>query len=225
MVENNVKITVCKDKKEASELALKLLLGNIDSDTLLLLSGGTSLDLLYQFIAQDQTLKSGAVALIDERFGLPMHENSNEKMIKSTGLIDYLNDEEVPFYKILTGKELETTADRYEQTMKELFKKFPKKVAIMGIGADGHTAGIKPNLGYDHQRLVVAYDDNLGTFGKRITLTLEALEQINRFVALAFGENKRNALKEMFETSDEYKIPAAFYTKVPAEVVLLTDIE
>lgn len=230
-MKNNIKIIHCKDKNEASYKALQHLLKITDQNTLLLLSGGTSPDLLYQVIAQKGELKAGAVALIDERYGKIMHDNSNEKMIAQTGLTDYINNVGIPFSKILQGKNLETTANDYEQVVKDLFAKYPKKMAVMGIGADGHTAGIKPDLEYDHSRLVVAFDDE-GVFGKRVTLTFEALEQIDKFLILAFGENERSspasqgkkeALQRMFTETDQKKLPASFYNKTTASVTIYTD--
>ena len=127
MVKNGVEIIKCQDKNEASEKAFKLLLEDIDRGTLLLLSGGRSPDFLYRLIAKDKTLNPGAVALVDERFGPPMHGASNEKMIFDTGLVSYLSSEGVPFYGILNDDGMENVANQYEQTIRNLFKKFSKK--------------------------------------------------------------------------------------------------
>lgn len=224
MIKNGIEIICCKDKNEASKRALETLLKEVDSSTLLFLSGGTSPDLLYQLIVQSKVLKPGAVALIDERLGLPMHDNSNEKMISDTKLLKYINNEGIPFYRILKNKDMETTSSEYEQTLKDLFKKFPKKIAIMGIGNDGHTAGIKPNLEYDHTKLVATYDDIDGSFGKRVTLTFEALSEIDEFIILVFGEDKKEALEKMFKEPDEKKIPAVFYANNPSKVTILTTL-
>ncbi len=210
-----MKIIKCKDKKEASNKALDLLKDYVDQNSLLLLSGGSSPTLLYKFIAKHRNISLGAVALIDERYGSLMHNNSNEKMISDTGLKDYINKEETPFFRVLNGQGMEATVSEYEQTIKKLFQKFPKKLAIAGIGADGHTAGIKPGLEYDHNRLVVGYNDKDGGFGKRITLSFEALSKINKFIILIFGNSKKKALD---------KLPSSFYNTISAEVIVLTDI-
>ncbi len=196
----------------------------VDENTLLFLSGGTSPDLLYRLISQDKTLKPGAVVMVDERYGPPMHNNSNEKTIGDTGLIGYLAAFNIPFYGITKEGNMAMVVVHYEQIIEDLFRKFPKKVAVMGIGADGHTAGIKPNLKYDHNRLVVSYDDTKGSFGKRITLTFEALERIDEFIILVFGENKKLALQKMFVEKDKKLIPTTFYLECSAKVTLLTDI-
>lgn len=227
MLKSSVEFIHCEDKKEASKKALEILLKDADQNTLLLLSGGTSPDLLYRLIAENKTLKPGAVVLIDERFGSPMHETSNEKMIFDTGLVEYLKKEGISFYGILKKNDMENIAEQYEQTIRNLFKKFSKKIAIMGIGTDGHTAGIKPLLDYDHTRLVVSYDDINGPFGKRVTLTFEALAQIDEFIILVFGDNeqsKKEVLRKMFQDDDQKLLPAVFYTNVPSKVIILTVI-
>lgn len=208
------------DKIDGSKKALKALESVIDKSTLLLLSGGTSPDLLYKMIAESRNLKPGAIALVDERFGKTNHDNSNEKMILETGLFTYIYNEGILIHKILNDWDLDKTTSKYELVIQDLFKKFPKKMAVMGIGADGHTAGIKPGLDYDHKKWVVSYDDK-GVFGKRITLTFEALSQIDEFIILAFGQSKKKALQEML-TQPQNKIPAAFYNKTSSN--LFTDI-
>lgn len=225
MAVGNIKIINCKDKDKASKEVLEILLEDINQDTLLLLSGGTSPDLLYKCIVKNGTLKPGAVALIDERFGAPLHNNSNEKMIAETGLLEYFNKAGIEFHFILSNEEMEESAFKYEQIIKDLFRKFPKKVAVMGIGADVHTAGMKPGLEYDHTRFVVSYDDVNGPFGKRISLTFDALAEIGEFIILTFGENKKEALEKMFQEKDQQQFPAVFFTKIPAKVILITDVD
>lgn len=224
MIKTGIKIIHCKNQHDASEKALELLLDYIDEKTLLFLSGGSSPKQLYQLIAQHKKLKPGAVALIDERYGLPMHSQSNEKMIMETGMVNYLENEKIPFYGILKEGRMDDATGQYEVAVKDLFKSFPKKIAIMGIGTDGHTAGIKPDLVYDHNRLVVSYDDENGYFGKRITLTFEALSEIEEFIILVFGEEKRKVLAEILRSADQTRIPAVFYTKFPGKVTVLTDL-
>lgn len=219
-----MKIIQVKNKITGSQKALDILKDLVDKDTLLLLSGGSSPDVLYELISKEQVLKPGAICLIDERYGFSLHNNSNEKMIKDTNLIAYINKEGIPFFGILKKDiSLKETTSEYEKVITNLFKKFPRRVAVMGIGEDGHTAGIKPNLEYDHNRLVSGYEDK-GIFGKRITLTFKALSQIERFIVLVFGQNKSKALREMLKSDNQKQIPAAFYSKVHDKVNIITDI-
>lgn len=213
---NNLEIVVSPDKHTSSQKALEVLEKVVDENTLLLLSGGTSPDELYKLMVSSKKIKPGAIAMIDERFGVRMHDSSNEMMMPDMG---------VSFYPILQdGLDLEQTANRYEEKLRELFTKYPKKVAVMGIGVDGHTSGIKPDLEYDHTRWVVGYDDADGAFGKRVTTTFECLEQIDEFLLLAFGESKRHALQKVLSGVDPQVMPSGFYTKIQKPVLLFTDI-
>lgn len=213
----NIQLVKIIDQEEAAGKGLALLKNIVDKDTLLLLSGGTSSVLLYQLIAKDGSLKPGAVAMVDERYGDKIHANSNQKMMIDTGLIPYLDKNGIQFYPILQEDlDRQQTAVKYEETLKNLVTGFKKKVAIMGIGADGHTAGIKPGLEYDHSKWVIFFDDKGGYFSKRITTTFEFLEQIDEFVILIFGSAKKEALQKMLESGfyKNSKIPTTVFTDI-----------
>ncbi len=220
----SVNVVMVKNKIDGSRKALDLLKKVVSKDTLLLLSGGSSPTHLYRLIADEKTLKPGGVVLIDERYGLLMHDKSNEKMIKDSGLLSYLNNEGIPFCGILEDLSLQETVKQFEIKLGQILNKFPKKVAIMGIGADSHTAGIKPDLEYDHFDLVTCFDDELGYFGKRVTITFEGLMKIDKFILLVFGDNKKQALQNIFKKEDQKHFPAVFYAKASAEVTIITDI-
>lgn len=220
----SINIIKAQDKIDISKKALNLVKKVADQETLLLLSGGSSPDLLYNLLAEDKTLKVGAVALIDERYGEYMHDKSNEKMISDSGLVSYLNNEGVPFYGILSNLSLKETAEQYDIKLRELLNKFPKKLAIMGIGADSHTAGIKPGLKYDHTKIVTDFEDKEGPFGKRVTMTFEGLARIDQFILLVFGDNKKEALQNIFKKDSQQDFPAAFYRIEAKNVTIFTDI-
>lgn len=221
--QNNIEIIHVKDKFEGSLKALEILCDSVNSNTALFLSGGTSPDTLYSLIAKNKGVRPGVVGLVDERFGKIMHKNSNESMISQTGLFRYLEELDVPVYKILTDTDPITCVKSYEGVLETVFSKFSKCVGVMGIGADGHTAGIKPDLGYKGNNLVTYYNDSKGNFGERITTTFNALSKFNLFVILAFGSNKANAINSMFTEKDRNKIPASFYCWIETPVYLITD--
>lgn len=214
-----------KDKTEGIEKAKETLYKKVDRQTLLFLSGGQSPKPLYESLSREKKLLPGAVAIIDERQGEPMHKNSNEKMIKETGLLDYFKARNIPWYPMLQkGLSREKTAEAYEGVLGRLFDQFRKSVAIVSIGADGHTAGIAPidkeikvpnepketsnhfslqmpmrlsRSGND--RLVGEYNDVSGHFGERITLTFAGLEKMDYFILWVFGNEKKEALQKIFE--------------------------
>lgn len=218
-MDKNITVVYCQDKSDASKKAFKKLQEIVDKNTLLLLSGGTSPIELYGLIsAGANVFHSGGVAMVDERYGSKMHGFLNEKMMIDSGMIELLASKGVPFCAVLEdGVNLEQTAVNYEEKLRMLFAKYPKKVAVMGVGADGHTAGIKPGLRYDHSKWVVAFDDYEGSFGTRVTTTFECLEHVDEFVLLVFGEDKKEALQKM--------LTDGFYRKSGIPTTVFTDIQ
>lgn len=218
------------------ELAKDILYEVVDLDTVLFLSGGSTPKPLYEILAKEKKLKPGAVALVDERFGEVLHENSNEKMIQETGLFSYFLSVNASYYHILKqGKKRGEVTAEYNSLVKNLFSKFPKRVAILGIGQDGHTAGIPAgihkqslssiNSKFKIQNLVTNSDDFPGEFRQRISLTFSALSKMDLLIVLVFGENKKDALRKMFLPGSLKDLPARFYLRpdIAKKTILITD--
>jgi 6-phosphogluconolactonase len=207
----------------------------VDPKTVLYLSGGSTPKVLYEKLAEEESLQPGAVGIVDERFGSKFHDKSNEKMIKETGLTRYLQMRDIPFYPILQGKKREETAESYDEKFRSLNASFQKSVAILGIGPDGHTAGlpalnskvkIQNSKVYDTDYdLVSEYHDTIGFYGERVTMTFLALKMMDLLLILAFGEEKKEALKKMFSEGSEEEIPARFFVRqdVSKKTLLITD--
>lgn len=96
-----MKIEIVKNPKHGIEVAKRILYKTVDSKTALFLSGGTTPKPLYTKLAHEKKLNPGVVALIDERYGSHLHLNSNERMIKEAGLLDYLASQKIPYYGVL----------------------------------------------------------------------------------------------------------------------------
>lgn len=202
-----------------------------NKDTVLFLSGGSTPKNLYEALAKNKKLKLGAVALVDERFGKKMHQNSNEKMIKETGFFDHLKEKKIPVFKILQNKSLSQTSEDYQKRVSKLLLTYKNKAAILGVGVDGHIAGLPvgtQNLKLKRQKkndLVNSFSNFSGEFPKRITLTFNALSKFNNLIVLVFGQEKQKALNQMFKKGKTEKIPARFLIKkeIIGRVILITD--
>lgn len=217
-----MKIRVVKDSKAGVTYLKKLLYSLVDSKTALFLSGGKTPKDAYSQLVLEQKINPGAVAMVDEREGKPMHENSNEKMISETGFLSYLEKNEIPFYSILRF------GTAYNEQVKYLLEHFSKKAAIMGIGEDGHTASLP--AGVKSKKLKVkSYVINIDNFPiepkERTTLTFRALSEMDLLIILAFGKNKKEALRKMFKKGSIDEIPARFYTRkdIVKKTILITD--
>lgn len=210
-------------KEEALECAKKKLYELVTPTSLLLLSGGNTPKPLYKKIAEENIMHPGAIALIDERYGEPFHENSNGRLLRDCGITD--------FYPILReDKEIQEIAQLYDRKLNALFKEFGHRVAVMGIGPDGHTAGLPAGISnykfpISNKDLVVSLDNFPGPQKERITTTFNALEKIDNFIVIVFGEDKKEALHKMMQEGSLEEIPARFYNRpdVSERTLLITD--
>ncbi|HUD44733.1 MAG TPA: 6-phosphogluconolactonase [Patescibacteria group bacterium] len=262
------------NQQQGTNIAFQILLQLLDRKTVMYLSGGKTPKDLYEQLAQNfsqansEVITPGAVAMIDERFAEKLHANSNELMIKQTKLLRNLELHGVNFYPILQNRhsefisessqgkqilkkfqddELNESAERYDQTIRGLFAHYPKSVGILGIGNDGHTAGVpaagnlelrtknpsrlgsrsEADLEQFSTEMVMSYDDTSGKYGKRITMTFLGLSMLDVFIVLVFGEDKKKALQAMFAEGTEEEIPARFYLRpeIAQKTILITDQE
>ena len=211
------------------EKAKELLYKNCDSQTVLFLSGGSTPKVLYETLENEKKLKVGAVATVDERYGEKLHENSNELMIKGTGFLNYLENQNTHFYSILESKDIETTTKDYEGVVQSLLKDYKQRIAILGIGSDGHIAGLPAGISNFQfpisNDLVINIQNFPGEFKQRITLTFKALEQMDTLIVIVLGEEKKNALELMLTSGSIEEIPARFFNKkeVTDKTILITD--
>jgi 6-phosphogluconolactonase len=233
----NMGITVSQvgDAQAGIVLADKILSDLVNRKTALYLSGGNTPKALYTKFATDETLHPGAVGLVDERFGKKFHNNSNERMIRETGLTRYLEIRDIPFYPILQQEMGRVaTAQLYDEKVRHLNVTFPQSIAILGIGVDGHTSSLAPNrddfknpmFEPAQQSLFVSeFNDPKSFYGERIGMTFTGLSMIDLLMVLVFGEDKRKALDALFEDGSEEEIPARFLKRsgIAEKTILITD--
>lgn len=232
MLNQGINIIKVKNQQEGFEVCKSLIYENVSKASVLFLSGGSTPKLLYENLSKEQKLSVGAVALVDERFGEKLHEDSNEKMIRNTGLVSYIENH-ARFYPILENKGSEETTKDYDDTVRYLLGYFPKSVGVLGIGADGHTAGLP--TGNDSSQLIIDSQSNLvteinnfpGDFKKRITLTFLGLSKLDLIIILVFGKDKKKALNLMFKGNNISEIPARFFKnpEIAKKTILITNLQ
>jgi len=242
---SGISIVSVKDINQGSALSKNILYELADKSTVLFLSGGSTPKQLYATLAQEKKLNPGAVALVDERYGLPFSLNSNERMIRDTGLLSYLEEKKIPFYSILRLHPKGIASDlvkAYNKRVGSLLSRFSKRVAILGIGEDGHIAGLlarvqssparqrvrsqaKSGGKFKVQSYVREIRDFPGEFRERITLTFKALSKMDLLIVLVFGSSKKNILELMFKKGSIGEIPARFLKRVDIakKTILITD--
>lgn len=213
-----------KGREEGQLKTHEILKKVVNNKTLLALSGGTSVD--YKIILGKDEVNPGAICVVDERYGKPFHKDSNELLLKNHGVWDFVKKKRIEGRKILNGKDFLDTAKIYENEIEHLFKTFPKKVGVMGVGSNLHTAGIFPYSVAAKSPNFVEAEVVENQYPKRITLTLRALGEFSSFVILVFGKEKKGALEKLLNEreNDMQKYPAIFYRKSKIKSYLITDI-
>jgi 6-phosphogluconolactonase len=156
-----------------------------------LLSGGSNIPSSVQImdnISADLS-KNLSVSLIDERYGEPGHSESNWAQLIQAGF----DGKQARLLPILQpGASFEQTIETYNQLIEKAFDANDVIIAQLGIGPDGHVAGILPNSAATTAKtLVTGYEAPPLT---RLTLTFPALRQITAAYAFAFGKPKQQAL-------------------------------
>lgn len=170
------------------------------------------------------------VSLIDERFGVEGHPDSNWKLLVDSGLITT----SMTAIRILHGDDERSDAFRHEI---ERFNEFLAEAAvrhdgnqlfiagILGIGSDGHTAGILPDspvsaLPFDGTRYAEGY--KAGIF-RRITVTPAFFRHFDLATAWVGGEEKRQALLNLALDLPVSNQPAQLL-KSAARATIFTDL-
>lgn len=132
------------------------------------------------------------IFLADERYGEVNHIDSNAKQLHDAGFQPH---EAVFMQPLVPGFSLEETRERYAQASQRAFEHADVIIGQLGIGADGHIAGILPHSpAVTASDFVTAYQTSTYT---RFTLTFNALRQITADYSFVFGADKKATLEQL----------------------------
>ncbi len=179
-----MKINKFENKNELDTLLVQELTEHImssleNANTALFLSGG-SVSSIYPKLAEnlgkrENYKNSLIIGLVDERFS----ESEDEK--NATALKKYFDEKK---FNLLIPDSKDTKKDEYSKILNE---QHTRKIAVLGIGTDFHTAGIKPPRDMSDSTKAQNFNgDNLVTtyaaedFPIRFTLTYTALGKIEK---------------------------------------------
>lgn len=159
------------------------------------------------------------VMLADERFGPVGHEGSNEAQLIQAGFSPVKGT----FISILQNDlDLEQTRQRYNDLAAQAFADNDVVIAQLGIGTDGHIAGIMLEAHEVEQanELVVSIDSQPWP---RLTLSYAGLRYIDVDYTFAFGQPKLETLTLLHnETVSLSEQPAQILKELP-EAYIYTD--
>jgi 6-phosphogluconolactonase/glucosamine-6-phosphate isomerase/deaminase len=201
--------------EEAADRLAKELKSNLSNGqrVLWLVSGGSNVQASVQVMnsISDEQSRRLSVMPVDERYGPPGHADSNWAQLLAAGF-ESKSAQLLPVLK--EGQSFEQATDDYSRLVETAFAEHDIIVGQLGIGDDGHIAGILPHSpAVNAAALATGYESPPY---KRLTLTFSALLKISTAYALVFGGGKQtalNALKTQDLALDEQ--PAQILKQLP----------
>lgn len=224
-----------QDHNTACAEYLSHLVDTASRPLLLFYSGGSNADIVTIFLAQrvkQSNNKDIVLAPIDERFST---EHSNFLQITNynpelyqesinTGIswLDTSPTEKDQYAMAsLYGKRLQTAIASCKERNGTI-------LALMGMGQDGHVAGIFPNTNSEALFYTTYVDTNQDVVGieldgenpypKRFSVTIKCMEQIDQFILSFSGVKKQRIVRSIEATRPPlHQVPASFlwYTAKP----------
>lgn len=184
----------------------------------LLVSGGGTPAPLYSALAkQALDWPRVEIALVDERWLVPGDPDSNGRLIQESLLVD--NAAAAHFQPMLAeGRSLDEGVRAANLASAEA------SVAILGMGPDGHTASLFPNMRGLEQALASDDDyvavDAAGCAGAqgwplRISATPHGLAKSRVRLLLIRGEHKRELIERAMRGDDCHELPVRALLSLP----------
>jgi 6-phosphogluconolactonase/glucosamine-6-phosphate isomerase/deaminase len=166
-----------------------------------LVSGGSNIPASVEIMRRLSSASTArlSVMLCDERFGPVGHQNSNAAQLDAAG---FAPKQATVIAVLVAGLDLTQTAQHYQDAALSQFKQADVVIGQLGIGPNGHIAGIQPHSpAASSPDFVSAY--TAGDY-QRLTLTAHALKRLAAAYCFAFGDSKQDALERLHDQSLSY---------------------
>jgi 6-phosphogluconolactonase len=193
------------------------------------LAGGSTPRELYERLAREPGLdrERWHAWFGDERCVAPADERSNFRMARLTLLEPGGIPRERWHPMFAAGDEPEAAARAYEDELRRALGPEPRlDLALLGMGADGHTASLFPeSAALDAcERRVVAVPAWRGRDVARLTLTIGMLSSARALLFLVAGEEKRATLRAVLAgEAGARALPAALVCAAHADPLWIVD--
>ncbi|MBW6496998.1 MAG: 6-phosphogluconolactonase [Bacteroidales bacterium] len=197
----------------------------------LALSGGSTPKAVFEYLSQHkQHIPWQRLQLFwgDERCVPPEHPESNYNMVQNS-LLRHISIPSGHIFRIKGEAEPQAESVRYAETIVEKIpsvNKVPRfDLVMLGMGEDGHTASLFPgniNVGGSQSLFEVATHPVSGQ--RRITATLELINNAKTIVFLVTGQSKAEMLSRILEKKEGWeRYPASMVKANHGKVLWLTD--
>lgn len=210
---------------------------DLNTPVLLLLSGGSSLPLL-SYVDGSNLSSLVTVTVLDERYSFDSNIN-NMDQIKNLSFYNKARRAGVSFIdtSVLQNESQEDLARRFDYSLKQWLQSKPdgKIVATVGMGPDGHIAGIMPdqddrwfmNTFENSSTYIASYDaSGKSPYPLRITTNFHFLRKIDQGVCYIVGEGKREAWDNLNASNGSLNMtPARVLRDIKGKVFVFTDLK
>ncbi len=173
------------------------------------LSGGSTPKPVYALLCTEQSIdwKRVRFFLLDERYVLADHPDSNTRMIRDTLLKQEAANTE--FIAPDTSLPLDRCIAAYERTVSTL----KPDLVLLGMGEDGHIAGLFPPVGPEAYGPTTVIHTTTDTFAvhDRISLAFPILLHAQKRLFLISGATKAALLQKMQQTNEDVSLYPAQY--------------
>ncbi len=164
-------------------------------------------------------LENLTITLTDERYGELGHKDENWQQLLGGGA-DFKN---AKTFRIIKDLSFNETTENFNDWLEQTIENVDFVIGLFGIGADGHTAGIKPNS--VAATSIKLADNFTGEDFQRITITPKMFKHINQIVTQASGVDKTRVLETLFAEKIDFVDQPAQLLKTVAVSDLVTDNE
>jgi len=196
---------------------------------LFLSSGGSSFEILGH-ISGKVLDEHVTIGVLDERHD-STNKNNNFAGLMKTSFYESAKLAGCNFIDTRTAENQnpDELADLFEESLRNWRRDHPDGVIIatIGIGTDGHIAGIMPHPEnpirfeelFNGDRLIVSYDaGSKNMHPMRITTTLTFLSFVDRPYVFAAGKEKRHVLEKLKGVWDIAEVPAHFLKRLNGDL-------
>lgn len=208
----------------AADRIAELLAGRLESNkrASMVVSGGTSpQQCLAALGGKPLDWQRVQIALSDERWLPPDHEDSNEKMVREFLLIEKAASADL----LSVYAEGVTPEERCEE-LQDPLPELPFSCSLIGIGADGHFASLFPDaeeleagLDVDSGRLYLPVTTIASPY-PRISMTLAGISRSDEIILLFFGDEKLNVYEQAKSSADSFPLSRLLRQKRAPVVVI-----
>lgn len=158
------------------------------------IGGGSNIAASVQIMAtlSQELTRQLSIFLTDERYGDVGHIHSNSRQLFDAGF----QPKDAMFMPMLQpGFSMQETQEHYAQALERTVEHADIVIAQSGIGFDGHIAGILPHSpAVKATGWITGYKTEQYT---RVTMTFDALRNIDAAYYMAFGDDKATTLIQL----------------------------